>query len=246
MLDTLSLGISLLPVAGSVRINIIGHMPWCEHLSVGETIDIPMPEVGRVGMSWTRCPTGDSYMNPIALLLLALAMSTDAFAAAIGKGAGLKKLHFPKALRTGLIFGSIEAVTPLIGWFIGKAATAYVETWDHWVAFILLVALGLHMIYQGLKPDDGLTDKPSTHSFLLLAVTAIGTSIDALAVGISLAFVDVNIWLAAGLIGLATTVMATLGIMLGRVVGSVLGHRAEIAGGVTLMTIGTWILSTHI
>ena len=185
-------------------------------------------------------------MNPIALLLLALSMSTDAFAAAIGKGASLKNPRFSEALRMGLIFGSIEAITPLIGWLIGNSAASYVEAWDHWIAFALLVALGLHMIFEGLKPRGEKTEIPSRHSFLKLALTAFGTSIDAMAVGVSLAFVDVNILLAAGLIGLATTVMVTFGVLLGRVVGSLFGHRAEIVGGLTLIVIGAWILADHL
>lgn len=185
-------------------------------------------------------------MNPIALLLLALSMSTDAFAAAIGKGASLKNPRFPEALKMGLIFGSIEAVTPLIGWLIGNSATSYVEAWDHWIAFALLVALGLHMLYEGLKPSTEETETPHKLSFVKVALTAVGTSIDAMAVGVSLAFVDVNILLAAGLIGLSTAVMVTLGVMLGRAVGSLIGRRAEILGGLTLMAVGVWILSGHL
>lgn len=185
-------------------------------------------------------------MNPIALLFLALAMSTDAFAAAIAKGASLNHPRFTEALRIGLIFGLIEAITPLIGWLIGKSASSYVEAWDHWIAFSLLLALGLHMIYEGLKPGATENRKPGTRPVFRLCLTAVGTSIDALAVGVGLAFVDVNIWLAAALIGSATAVMVTLGVMLGRVVGSVLGHRAEIFGGVTLIAVGGWILASHL
>ena len=92
-------------------------------------------------------------MNPIALLLLAFSMSTDAFAVAIGKGASLKKPRFLEALRMGLIFGSVEAITPLIGWLIGNVAASYVDSWGHWVAFAVLVALGVHMLYEGLTPS---------------------------------------------------------------------------------------------
>jgi|TARA_A100000171_G_C2078298_1_gene118319 putative Mn2+ efflux pump MntP len=183
-------------------------------------------------------------MNLLALFLLAASLSADAFAAALGKGASLKKPRFFDAFRIGLIFGAIEALTPLAGWVIGKSAVSYVEAWDHWIAFTLLLGLGLHMIFEGLKPSDadGGTP-PHQHSFFKLALTAFGTSIDAMAVGVSLAFVDVNILLAAGLIGLATTTMVTLGVMLGRVVGALFGHRAEIVGGLTLISVGVWILS---
>ena len=185
-------------------------------------------------------------MSLSALFLLALAMSTDAFAAAIGKGVGLKKPKFLEALRIGAIFGLVEAITPLIGWLIGKSASSYVEAWDHWIAFSLLVGLGFHMIYEGLRPNAEGVAKLTRQSFLKLALTAVGTSIDAMAVGVSLAFLSVNIWLAAALIGLATMVMVTLGVMIGRAVGSVLGRRAEIFGGVTLIGVGAWILSNHL
>lgn len=185
-------------------------------------------------------------MNPVALLVLAFAMSTDAFAAAVGKGASLKDPGFSDALKMGLIFGSIEATTPLIGWFIGRSASTYVEAWDHWIAFVLLGCLGLHMIYEGMKPVKEEAVRPAGQSYFRLALVAVGTSMDAMAVGIGLAFIDVNIILAASLIGLATTTMVTVGVLLGRVVGSVLGHRAEIFGGLTLIAVGVWILSSHL
>lgn len=185
-------------------------------------------------------------MNPISLIFLALAMSTDAFAAAIGKGASLHKPRLTEALRTGLIFGVIEAITPVVGWGIGQVATRYVESLDHWIAFTLLLVLGLHMIYNGLKHEDAEEEKPNQHSFLVLAVTAFATSIDALAVGVGLAFVNVNILVAALAIGLATTVMVTLGVMLGRVLGTMVGKRAEIVGGIVLMLVGATILYDHL
>ncbi len=185
-------------------------------------------------------------MNPISLIFLALAMSTDAFAAAIGKGSSLHKPRFGEALRTGLIFGVIEAITPVIGWAIGQVASRFVESWDHWIAFVLLLVLGLHMIYNGFKHDAEQEEKPDQHSFLILAVTAFATSIDALAVGVGLAFVDVNIVVAAVAIGIATTVMVTIGVMLGRVLGTVVGKRAEIVGGIVLIMVGSTILYEHL
>lgn len=226
-------------------------MPWCEHLSVGETIDIYTLQVESVGMSWTLYSTEKIKMNPIALLLLAFSMSTDAFSVAISKGASLKNPRFTEALRMGLIFGSIEAITPVIGWLIGRSATtfidaSFVEAWDHWIAFVILAGLGLHMLYAGLKAGDEEQEASSRHSFFTLALTAFGTSIDAMAIGISLAFIDVNIFLAAGLIGLATAIMVTLGVMLGKALGSLIGHKAEAFGGVMLIIIGTWILLSHL
>ena len=185
-------------------------------------------------------------MSPLSLVFLAFAMSTDAFAAAIGKGSVLQKPKFSEALRTGVIFGAIEAVTPVVGWFLGQAASAYVEAWDHWIAFGLLIALGLHMVYNGVKPEEAEVEKPVQHSFWLLAATALATSIDALAVGIGLAFVDVNILVAAAAIGLATTTMVTIGVMLGRALGAVVGKRAEVSGGAVLILIDATILYEHL
>ncbi len=185
-------------------------------------------------------------MSLLSLVFLAFAMSTDAFAAAVGKGASLHKPRFPDALRTGLIFGVIEAITPVVGWFIGQAAAGYVQEWDHWIAFTLLLLLGGHMIYAGLRPEaDEEEEKPKSHSFWLLAATAFATSIDALAVGVGLAFVDVNIWVAALAIGLATMTMVTIGVMLGRLIGTAIGHKAEILGGLVLIGVGAAILYEH-
>ncbi|MDH0301558.1 MULTISPECIES: manganese efflux pump MntP [unclassified Pseudomonas] len=185
-------------------------------------------------------------MNAISLVFLAFAMSTDAFAASIGKGSSLHRPRLLEALRTGLIFGVIEAITPVIGWLLGQAASQYVEQWDHWIAFVLLVALGAHMVHAGLKTDEQEEEKQTQHSFWILAVTAVATSIDALAVGVGLAFIDVNIWVAAVAIGLATMIMVTLGTLLGRALGSVVGKRAEIIGGVVLMLVGATILYEHL
>ena len=187
-------------------------------------------------------PTRKLFMNIASTALLALAMSTDAFAAAIGKGAALHKPKLSEALRTGLIFGLIEAITPLIGWGIGSIASKYVAAWDHWIAFTLLALLGLHMIYEGLQAPDPSEDKPGQHSFIILAITAFATSIDAMAVGVSLALIDVNIIIIAAAIGLATFTMVTLGVMLGRVLGLLVGKRAEILGGVVLIALGLKVI----
>jgi len=187
-------------------------------------------------------------MNPLSILLVGLAMSTDAFAAAVGKGAAMQRPRFREALRAGLIFGAIEAVTPVIGWLLGTAASRYITAWDHWIAFSVLGLLGLHMIWNGFRPDAGDDDAADgrRHGFWNLAATGLGTSIDAMAVGVSLAFLDVPIGIVAVVIGLCTLVMVTTGIMLGRVLGALAGKRAEIIGGVILIAIGAVILYEHL
>ena len=189
----------------------------------------------------------ESPMNAASTALLALAMSTDAFAAAVGKGTALERPRWSEALRTGLIFGSIEATTPLIGWLIGSAAAAYVTAWDHWIAFGLLGLLGVRMILAALRGgEEAHVEKPDRHGFWLLAATGFATSIDAMAVGVGLAFLDVGILPVAAAIGLTTFVLVTLGVMLGRVLGAVAGRRAEMVGGLLLIGIGTAILIEHL
>jgi putative Mn2+ efflux pump MntP len=185
-------------------------------------------------------------MNLASTILLAFAMSTDAFAAAIGKGATLSKPRIREALRIGIIFGVIEGLTPVVGWALGRAASQYVSEWDHWIAFTLLVVLGLRMVRAGVVGPEPDTPKPESHSFWLIAVTAIATSIDAMAVGVGLAFVDVDIVFTAAAIGLTTTLMVIFGVMLGRVLGSIAGRGAEIFGGVLLIGIGAFILYEHL
>lgn len=186
-------------------------------------------------------------MNFPSLILLAFAMSTDAFAAAIGKGAGMQRPHFFQALRIGLLFGVIEAITPVIGWFLGSVATKWVTEWDHWIAFVLLLVLGLRMVREGMSGEEEDKDAaPQKQSIVALALTAVATSIDAMAVGVGLAFIDVNIMQAALLIGMATTLMVTIGIMVGRMLGGIVGKRAEIIGGVVLIGVGAVILYEHL
>lgn len=186
-------------------------------------------------------------MNPVSILLLGFAMSTDAFAAAIGKGAAMSKPRLSQALRAGAIFGVIEAITPVLGWLLGKGASRYIEAWDHWIAFGLLLVLGLHMVWNGLKPDAGEpVDEASRHGIVGLAITGLSTSIDALAVGVGLAFVDTPIAVVALVIGLCTFSMVTLGIMLGHMLGAMVGRRAEIIGGLILVGVGAVILYEHL
>jgi len=170
----------------------------------------------------------------------------DAFAASMGKGATLHKPSFSEALRTGLIFGAIETLTPLLGWGLGMLASQFVLEWNHWIAFVLLVFLGGRMVIEGLRNASCDDDEPvRRHGFWLLVTTAIATSLDAMAVGVGLAFLQVNIVATALAIGCATLIMSTLGMMIGRFIGPLLGKRAEILGGLVLIGIGAQILWSH-
>lgn len=182
-------------------------------------------------------------MTPITLLFLAASMSADAFAASITKGAELQKPRFRHAIGIGLVFGVIEAITPVLGWTAGKASQQYVQAWDHWVAFILLSIIGLHMMYAGVKKEEKIGRRKQTIWLLILTATA--TSIDAMAVGASLVFIDANIIATSLAIGLATTVMASIGTLLGNKLGKFVGHWAELIGGVVLIGIGLAVLAEH-
>lgn len=182
-------------------------------------------------------------MSPISIGVIAISMSVDAFIASLGRGAQHGRPNFGLALRTGLLFGVVEALTPLIGWAMGVVAAQYIQQIDHWVAFALLVGVGGRMVLQAMRaPEDA---PPAPGGWALLA-TAVGTSIDAMAVGVSLAFLEVNILLIALAIGLATTVMSAAGILAGRLVGLRFGRWAEGLGGVALAGLGLMILVDHL
>ena len=183
-------------------------------------------------------------MTPLAIVLLAFSMSSDAFAAALGKGALLQRPSFGEALRTGVIFGTVEAITPVIGWAAGRAASSYIAAFDHWIAFGLLAALGSKMIWDSMRRPEG-KEKPRQHSFGVLVVSAVGTSIDAMAVGVTLALLDADIVINALAIGMATFAMTTMGVLFGRFLGGRFGRFAEAAGGIGLFLIGTKILAEH-
>lgn len=193
-------------------------------------------------------------MNPLATAALAFSMSADAFAAAIARGASCGKLRAAQVAQIALTFGIVETITPLIGYGAGSIAASYIEAFDHWIAFGLLLVLGGKMVRESLLPAseaDGENNRsapsnPAMPSKWLLLITAIATSIDSMIVGVTLAFLDINIWLTALAIGAATTLMAIIGIKLGGVLDGMVGKRAELFGGIVLMGIGTFILLEHL
>lgn len=187
-------------------------------------------------------------MSPLSILFLSLSMSADAFAASIGRGA-VTKPSLSGALKGALVFGTVEAITPLIGWTLGLATSSFIGAVDHWVAFALLGAVGGKMIWEALRPGDPARDerpagRPHWGRWALL-LTAVGTSIDAAAVGVSLALIGANILAVALSIGAATFTVTAIGLMIGRAAGARLGSRIELLGGIVLIAIGTLILAEH-
>lgn len=183
-------------------------------------------------------------MTPGAIALLSMSMSTDAFAAAVGRGAS-NRLSFLKAVRAGAVFGVIEALTPIIGWALGIVAASFVQQVDHWIAFALLSIVGGKMVIDAARRGED-SAAPARSGAMALIATAIGTSLDAAAIGVGLAFIGANIWIIAASIGFTTFVFTTAGMLIGSVVGVRFGKWAEVVGGLTLIGIGTAILIEHL
>jgi putative Mn2+ efflux pump MntP len=183
-------------------------------------------------------------MAPLSIVLLSLSMSADAFAASIGRGAATRP-SMAGTFKGALVFGTIEAITPLIGWSLGLATSSFIGAVDHWVAFALLAAVGGKMIFEALRSDRTADAGAGDRGTLTLIATAIGTSLDAAAVGVSLALIGANIVVIALSIGLATFTVTAIGQMIGRAAGARLGRTVEMMGGVVLIGIGTLILLEH-
>jgi len=184
-------------------------------------------------------------MSLLSIIVLAFSMSMDAFAVSVGRGAALGRPRFSETLRTGVVFGIVEAITPLIGWAAGVAAARFVTAVDHWIAFGLLAAVGINMLRAAMSSEQEEEKKPGM-SFAMLIATAIGTSLDAMAVGVSLAFLEVNILVITVAIGAATFLMASGGMLVGRLIGERFGRYAEGVAGVALIILGSTILYEHL
>lgn len=184
------------------------------------------------------------------LFLLAVGLSMDAFAVSVCKGLAMKKAMLKAEATCGLWFGGFQALMPTIGFFLGALFADAIEAFDHWVAFALLAIIGINMLKEALEKKDESGDDPEKDADLsvkTMFLMAVATSIDALAVGISLAMVgSVNIWLAAAFIGICTCLLSALGVKIGNVFGSRYEKKAELAGGVILILLGVKILLEHL
>lgn len=182
------------------------------------------------------------------LLLLAVGLSMDAFAVSVCKGLALRKVTLRAELTCGLWFGGFQALMPLIGFFLGTLFAAAIQTVDHWIAFGLLAIIGANMLKEAFSQEEECCcENGANLSVKTMFVMAVATSIDALAVGISLAMVgNVNIFFAVTLIGLCTCLLSALGVKIGNVFGSRFENKAEIAGGIILILLGVKILLEHL
>ncbi len=185
-------------------------------------------------------------MGLLELFLLAVGLSMDAFAVAVCKGLGMRRVTLKNAALVGGYFGIFQAGMPLIGYFLGKQFASYIVAVDHWIAFSLLAFLGIRMIVESRKKDCGDCHEEADLRLRTMLVLAVATSIDALAVGISLAFLQVDILSAVFFIGVITFTLSMIGVKVGNVFGKKWESRAELAGGVILVLIGLNILLEHL
>lgn len=185
-------------------------------------------------------------MNFISLLLLGVGLAMDASAVSIAKGMTMQKKDVLRyALTLGLFFGLFQALMPLMGWWIGSYFQSLISSIDHWIAFLLLGIIGFNMIREALHPDEDEHDE-RTLTLKMILILSIATSIDALAVGISFAFLQVDIILAVTIIGITTFVLSFVSVYIGNKLGGLLEKYAGLLGGCILIGIGCKILFEHL
>ncbi len=180
------------------------------------------------------------------LLLLALGVSADAFAVALGKGLAVRRNVLRNALVLAAAFGLFQALMPLLGWMLGAAFADVIAPFDHWIAFVLLAAVGGKMLWEALHKEED--DEASEDGFTVreVLILSVATSIDALAVGVSLSFFDISIWFAIAVIGVVTFLCSVVAVLIGHRVGTRYRRPAEIIGGLVLIGIGASILIEHL
>ena len=183
-------------------------------------------------------------MGVLELLLLSIGLAMDAFAVSICKGISMKKMNWKKAIIIGLYFGGFQALMPTLGYFLGTAFQSLITSVDHWIAFVLLGIIGGEMIKESFEIDS--ENQNDDVSFKTMIILAIATSIDALAVGITFAFLNVNLGLAVSLIWIITFILAVAGTKIGNRFGDKYEKKAEFVGGVILILLGVKILLEHL
>lgn len=183
-------------------------------------------------------------MSLLELFIIAVGLSMDAFAVSICKGLSMQKMNLKHALIVGAWFGGFQALMPFIGYLLGARFQGTITAYDHWVAFILLAIIGINMIKEALSGEEEACDASVAAKDML--VLAVATSIDALAVGVTFAFLQVSIIPAISFIGSTTFVLSVIGVKVGSVFGCRYKARAEFAGGLILVAMGTKILIEHL
>ncbi|MFA5308095.1 MAG: manganese efflux pump MntP family protein [Dehalococcoidales bacterium] len=182
----------------------------------------------------------------LSIVIIALGLSADCFAVALSASIGKKELPLWQGLRVALSFGIFQAAMTVIGWLAGRTVIDFISSYDHWLAFGLLLFVGGRMIWESFHEKAGKESRTDITRWLLLLTLSIATSLDALAVGLSFAFLEVNLTLASVTIGLVALIITLLGFLAGKKLGALIGKRAEIIGGIILIGIGIRILLEHL
>ena len=183
-------------------------------------------------------------MGAIEILLISIGLAMDAFAVSVCKGLAMKKMSWKKAIIIGLYFGIFQAVMPVIGYFLGTTFERFITNVDHWVAFILLVGIGINMVKEAFnKESENRNDNVDVKTMLVLSIA---TSIDALAIGITFACLKIHIVMPVITIGLITFIISVIGVKIGNRFGDKYEKKAEIMGGVILILLGIKILLEHL
>ncbi|MCK4723525.1 MAG: manganese efflux pump [Dehalococcoidia bacterium] len=185
-------------------------------------------------------------MDFLSILLIAIGLSADCFAVALGGSISMKTLSRLQIFRVSLAFGLFQALMPVLGWLAGQTLVKIIADYDHWAAFILLAIVGGRMIWESFRSEETRSENADITKGFLLLTLSVATSIDALVVGLSFAFLEISIITASLTIGIVALVVTAIGFLLGRKLGSLIGRRAEALGGVVLIGIGLRILLTHI
>ena len=179
--------------------------------------------------------------------MIGVGLSADAFSVSVCKGLNMRKLNVGHAYVIALFFGGFQAAMPLLGYLLGTSFSSYIESFDHWIAFALLAFIGGKMVIEAVREKDpGEAEKTDSIKLGELTVLAVATSIDALAVGITFAFLQANIFFAVLIIGITTFALSLGGVLLGNRFGAKYKNKAEIAGGIILILIGVKILLEHL
>lgn len=189
-------------------------------------------------------------MSLIAILLMSIALSMDAFAVSVTKGMTIKHINTKLALKIAFFFGIFQGGMPLVGWLLGISLESYIKAFDHWIALILLSLLGFKMIYESMNNKNEISNELAIDIDLDiktkdLIILSIATSIDALAVGISFAFLNINIIPIIITISIITFIVCFIGILIGKKIGPILKNYSEIIGGIILILIGINIFNEH-
>lgn len=183
-------------------------------------------------------------MEFFSIIMIGFGLAMDAFSVSVASGAVYKRFNIAHAFRMAFFFGAFQAIMPILGWLAGSTVSGYIEAVDHWIAFIILLVIGGKMIFEAFKLENAENRSPEM-SLTTLLTLSIATSIDALAVGITLSLLTKHVFIAVSIIGIITFILCYAGVYIGKHFGHIFEKHIEVAGGIILILIGLKILLAH-